>query len=71
MCLANGGSERLDEVADPQDVIDRIVEICGQKGCIEEWTTQRTMIVKMKKEPTDEWGRRGITQEKDYAILTN
>ncbi len=29
------------------------------------------MTIKMRKELTDEWQNRGITQEKDYAILTN
>ena len=29
------------------------------------------MTIKMRKELTDKWQNRGITQEKDYAILTN
>lgn len=71
MWLAQVGSERLDEIADPQKAIDRAVETYRQKGYPEEWTTQRMMTIKMRKELTDEWQNRGITQEKDYAILTN
>ena len=71
MCLASCGSERLDEISDPQKAIDRAVETYRQKGYPEEWITQRMMTIKMRKELTDEWQNRGITQEKDYAILTN
>lgn len=71
MWLAQVGSERLDEIADPQKAIDRAVETYRQKGYPEEWITQRMMTIKMRKELTDEWQNRGIMQEKDYAILTN
>lgn len=71
MWLAQVGSERLDEIADPQKSIDRAVETYRQKGYPEEWITQRMMTIKMRKELTDEWQNRGISQEKDYAILTN
>ncbi len=71
MWLAQVGSERLDEIADPQKAIDRAVETYRQKGYPEEWITQRMMTIKMRKELTDEWQNRGVTQEKDYAILTN
>ena len=69
--LAQVGSERLDEIADPQKAIDRAVETYRQKGYPEEWITQRMMTIKMRKELTDEWQNRGITKEKEYAILTN
>ena len=71
MWLAQVGNERLDEIADPQKAIDRAVETYRQKGYPEEWITQRMMTIKMRKELTAEWQNRGITQEKDYAILTN
>lgn len=71
MWLAQVGSERLDEIADPQKAIDRAVETYRQKGYPEEWITQRMMTIKMRKELTDEWQNRGIMQEKDYAILIN
>lgn len=54
MWLAQVGSERLDEIADPQKSIDRAVETYRQKGYPEEWITQRMMTIKMRKELTDE-----------------
>ena len=69
--LAQVGSERLDEIADPQKAIDRAVETYRQKGYPEEWITQRMMTIKMRKELTDEWQNRGITKDNEYAILTN
>lgn len=71
MWLAQVGSERLDEIADPQKAIDRAIVTYRDKGYPEEWITQRMMTIKTCKELTAEWQDRGITQEKDYAILTN
>ncbi len=71
MWLASCGSERLDEIADPQKAIDRAIAMYREKGYSEEWITQRMMTIKMRKELTAEWQDKGITQEKDYAILTN
>ena len=69
--LAQVGSERLDEIVDPQKAIDRAIATYREKGYSEEWISQRMMTIKMRKELTAEWQKRGITQEKDYAILTN
>lgn len=69
--LAQVGSERLDEIADPQKAVDRAIATYREKGYSEEWITQRMMTIKMRKELTAEWQERGVTQEKDYAILTN
>lgn len=71
MWLAQVGSERLDEIADPQKAIDRAIATYREKGYSEDWITQRMMTIKMRKELTAEWQNKGITQEKDYAILTN
>ncbi len=69
--LAQIGSDRLDEIADPQKAIDRAIAMYREKGYPEEWITQRMMTIKMRKELTAEWQDKGITDEKDYAILTN
>ena len=71
MWLAQVGSERLDEIVDPQKAIDRAIATYREKGYSEDWITQRMMTIKMRKELTAEWQERGITQEKDYAILIN
>lgn len=71
MWLAQVGSERLDEIAAPQKAIDRAIATYRDKGYPEEWITQRMMTIKTRKELTAEWQDRDITQDKDYAILTN
>ncbi len=69
--LAKIGSERLDEIADPEKAIQRAVETYRKKGYSEEWINQRLKTIEMRKELTDEWKRSGISQGKEYAILTN
>ena len=71
MWLAQVGSERLDERADPEKAILRGANFYRAKGYTEGWINQRLQTIEMRKELTDEWIARGIEQEKDYAILTN
>lgn len=69
--LAQVGSERLDEIADPEKAFARGADFYRAKGYPEEWITQRMMSIKIRKELTDEWRNRGIEKDKDYAILTD
>ncbi|MBQ6068849.1 MAG: Bro-N domain-containing protein [Bacteroidales bacterium] len=69
--LAQVGTERLDEIADPEKAIVRGADFYRAKGYNEGWTNQRLQSIEMRKELTDEWKARGIDQERDYAILTN
>ena len=69
--LAQVGSERLDEIADPEKAIVRGADFYRAKGYTEGWINQRLQTIEMRKELTDEWKNRGIEKEKDYAILTN
>ena len=69
--LAQIGSERLDEIADPEKAILRGADFYRAKGYTENWINQRLQTIEMRKELTDEWKARGIDKEKDYAILTN
>lgn len=71
MWLAKVGSERLEEIADPEKAILRGAEYYRAKGYPEGWINQRLQTIEMRKELTDEWKARGITKEKEYAILTN
>ena len=71
MWLAQVGSERLDEIADPEKAIMRGAEFYRAKGYTEGWINQRLQTIEMRKELTDEWKARGIERDKDYAILTN
>ncbi len=65
------GSQRLDEMADPEKAILRGADYYRQKGYTEGWINQRLQAIEMRKELTDEWKARGVEKEKDYAILTN
>jgi len=69
--LARVGSERLEEMADPEKAIDRGFDYYRAKGYSEEWIKQRMQGKSIREELTDEWRRSGIENPKDYAILTN
>ena len=71
MWLAQVGSERLDEIADPEKAIMRGAGFYRAKGYTEGWINQRLQTIEMRKELTDEWKALGIERDKDYAILTN
>ena len=71
MWLAQVGSERLAEMADPEKAILRGADYYRVKGYTEGWINQRLQTIEMRKELTDEWKARGIEQESEYAILTN
>lgn len=71
MWLAQVGSDRLDEIADPQKAMERAIATYREKGYPEEWISQRMMTIQTRKDLTAEWQNKGITQEKEYAILTN
>ncbi len=70
MWLATTGAERLDEIADPEKAILRGADYYRAKGYSEGWINQRLQTIEMRKELTDEWNERGITDKKDYALLT-
>jgi hypothetical protein len=69
--LARVGSERIDETADPELAIDRALETYLKKGYSRNWINQRLKTIEVRKELTDEWEKRGLTEKKDYAILTD
>ncbi len=69
--LAIVGKERLDEEVDPQLAIDRAIESYRNKGYTEEWISQRMRGIEIRKDMTNEWRRAGITDSRQYAMLTN
>lgn len=69
--LAKVGAERLDEYADPEKAIDRVVATYQAKGYSDKWISQRLRAIEIRKELTDEWKNSGIEDSKDFAILTN
>lgn len=69
--LARVGSERIDETADPELAIDRALETYIKKGYSRNWINQRLKTIEVRKELIDEWERRGVTDKRDFAILTD
>ena len=71
MWLAQAGSERLDEIADPEKAILRGADFYRAKGYTEGWINQRLQTIEMRKKLTDEWKERGVKEGVEYAILTD
>ncbi len=69
--LAKLGSERIDEVFDPSLAAQRSIDIYRAKGYDEKWIAKRLKGIQDRKELTDIWQENGITDGKEYAILTN
>ena len=59
MWLAQVGSERLDEIADPEKAIVRAQNYYRQKGYSEEWIRQRMSAIEARKNLTNEGQARG------------
>lgn len=69
--LAKVGSERLDQIEDPELSIQQALQDYRRLGYSEDWINQRLKSIEIRKELTDEWLRVGIEDNKDFAILTN
>ena len=69
--LAQVGKERIDETYDPEITINRALDTYRKKGYSEEWINQRLKTIDIRKEFTDELKQKGISESKDFAILTN
>ena len=69
--LAKVGSERLDEMQDPEIGIDRALQHYLQLGYSENWINQRLKSIEIRKELTDEWKSRGLKEGSQFAILTD
>jgi len=69
--LAKVGSERLDQIQDPELSIQQALQDYRCLGYSDDWINQRLKSIEIRKELTDEWQRTGIKGNKDFAILTN
>ena len=68
--LAQVGSERLEEIENPELAIQRTREIYKLKGYSDDWVEKRMRSIAIREELTEEWSERGIKEQKEYAILT-
>jgi hypothetical protein len=69
--LAEVGSQRIDEMQDPELSIDRALEQYMKLGYSEKWINQRLKSIEIRKELTDEWKKRGLKEGVQFAILTD
>ncbi|MBQ6275543.1 MAG: hypothetical protein IJK62_02405 [Bacteroidales bacterium] len=69
--LAEVGAQRIDQMIDPEQTFQMAVEDYRRQGYSERWINERMKSIQMRKELTDEWKRSGITEQRDFAILTN
>jgi hypothetical protein len=67
--LARVGSERLDEMQDPELSIDRALEQYLKLGYSENWINQRLKSIEIRKELTDERRKRGLREGVQFATL--
>ena len=69
--LAQVGRERIEEIIDPEQAIDRALETYLKKGYDPDWVHQRLLSIRIRNELTEEWQKRGVEQGKEFAILTD
>ena len=69
--LARLGKERINETFDPSLTVQRAIDTYRAKGYDEEWIIKRIKGIQDRKKLTDVWNDCGITDEVEYAILTN
>ena len=69
--LANLGSERIDEVFDPEIAIKRAINYYRKKGYSDKWIEARLKGILDRNKLTDIWKEGGITENYEYGILTN
>ena len=68
--LARVGFERMEEIENPELAAKRMRAIYEQKGYSEAWIEKRMRGIAVRDELTDEWKKRGIQEQRDFAILT-
>ena len=71
MWLANLGSERIDEVFDPEIAIKRAIDYYRKRGYSDKWIESRLKGILDRNKLTDVWKSGGISKNYEYALLTN
>ncbi len=68
--LAKVGYERMQEIEDPELAQNRARKYYELKGYPQDWIEKRVRGIAIRDELTDEWKKRGVLEEREYAILT-
>jgi len=69
--LAKVGYERVQEIEDPELATKRTRAIYKAKGYSDDWIEKRMRGIAIREELTDEWKKREVRREREYAILTS
>ena len=69
--LAKVGYERVQEIENPELAQERMKEIYKAKGYSDDWIEKRVRGIAVRQELTDEWKKRSVQEDKEFAILTN
>ncbi len=68
--LAKVGSERINEIENPELAQERMKELYEKKGYSKQWVDKRLRGIAVRQDLTDEWKKRGVEEQSDFAILT-
>ncbi|MEI7501076.1 MAG: BRO family protein [Bacteroidota bacterium] len=68
--LAQVGSDRLDEIENPELATKRTRELYKLKGYPDDWIEKRMRSIAIREELTEEWKNRGVKEQIEYSILT-
>ena len=69
--LAEVGSQRVDQMIDPELTFQMAVADYRRQGYSDQWINERMKSIMTRKALTDEWERVGIKEQQEFAILTN
>ncbi len=69
--LAKTGYERMKEIADPEQSLDRARENWQKSGRSEKWIQQRMTGQETRNKLTDYWKVSGVEKNDEFAFLTN
>jgi len=68
--LAKVGYERVQEIEDPELASKRTRALYKAKGYSDDWIGKRMRSIAIRDELTDEWKKRGVKEQREYAIPT-
>jgi len=68
--LSQVGSDRLDEIENPELATQRTRELYKLKGYPDDWIEKRMRSIAIREELTEEWKNQGVKAQQEYAILT-
>jgi len=68
--LVKVGYERIQEIENPELATQRTKALYRAKGYSDAWIEKRMRGIAVREELTDEWKKRGVKSEPEYAILT-